>query len=103
MAVSLAVALFGIFATLLGILVTYLVYIQSTKPDATEIAGELRDGLEAGSGGSHLRGEYSLAKVIDVKVTGNDEWVNSLANPEKTRTYAFIKGLFLVAPQLHSI
>jgi hypothetical protein len=85
----------GLSVSILSVILGYVYYRHENKPTASEIASELRDSLFSYMNDRVLRTNRHSVNVVDVKVTGNSDWVTAYENTDQQLGYALVKGLFL--------
>lgn len=86
------VTLISISLTLIGLILGYIYYINSTRPTAYEIS----DAAHRRSPPNQLLGtNLHLIRVIKIGVIKNNDWLEEYDNPEEQRIRAYFEGMFI--------
>lgn len=92
----------SVFIGLLGLIASYLYYLHSNKPTASELATELRESYKTGSNETFSRTDHHVKNVVDAKVANITTWLDNRDDANEQWGYVILNGVFVGTAEIIS-
>jgi len=88
----------GVFLTMVGIIVSWIIHIRGNRPTATEVTRALQQRYSGDK--KYVRGDAHVVAVIKSTVSNSDEWLNHYDYTEIIKGTAWLTGTFVGSAEL---